>query len=274
MVGKSHACDCVCVTLCLSISGCPWLSSRSSLTRQRKQQRFCNYTVNFTVICHPSALASFHAHTHTNIINNILTPIFMVTKVKLVIQFLWKSWEIPASIRSMSICGFWKIHHASLWLMQEWWEGGRDSQKNNQNLHNFERGKWPHVALDKVFRCTVSYAATRDIRWCTPSPDSCCSLSFYTPVSRNISSRWPQNPCGENWAALSCDTKIKFTWWFSLLRKSFYTYIFHVQLIIMYTALDLLTQCFLVVLFVQTGNQHIYQPVGKQGNRHNSKVQL
>lgn len=42
----------------------------------------------------------------------------------------------------------------------------------------------------------------------------------------------------------------------------------------MYTAVDLLTQCFLVLLFVQTGNQHIYQPVGKQGNRHNRKVQL
>lgn len=56
-----------------------------------------------------------------------------------------------------------------------------------------------------------------------------------------------------------------------MLRKSFYTYVFHVQLLIMCAALDSLTQCFLFMLFVQTGNQHIYQPVGKQGN---SKVQL
>lgn len=59
-----------------------------------------------------------------------------------------------------------------------------------------------------------------------------------------------------------------------MLKKSFYTYIFYVQLLIMCTTLDLLTQCFLFMLFVQTGNQHIYQPIGKQGNRHNSKMQL
>lgn len=92
--------------------------------------------------------------------------------------------------------------------------------------------------------------------------------------NRNTNRRWLQTLCEGNWAALSRGTKIKFTSWFSLLKKSFYTYIFYVQLLIMCTTLDLLTKCFLFMLFVQTGNQHIYQPVGKQGKRHNSKVQL
>lgn len=58
---------------------------------------------------------------------------------------------------------------------------------------------------------------------------------------------------------------------FLCLRSLFLLlYIFLVQLLITRTALDVLTQCFLCMLFVQTGNQHIYQPVGKPGNRHNS----
>lgn len=71
-----------------------------------------------------------------------------------------------------------------------------------------------------------------------------------------------------NWEAASCDKKIK-------LDSLNVSVVLACEVLISCEASDYVCDwalanpmfCFCVCLFVQTGNQHIYQPVGKPGNR-------